>query len=164
MKLSKDRLTPIRELWTKKSANTLESHLNFWTSQIGVNSRPEDRIRGVTWNAQKRMWKRNLSCDGICIFFEMPQNRTCSFSIHFLFSKSNGNWSFSNQTRTENFRISDSNKWGPLNFPKSRTGLGQFVLEPDGPLVPCQSGSIQFFINSFQFLEFHPLRNLDTLI
>ena len=48
MKLSKDRLTPIRELWTKKSANTLESHLNFWTSQIGVNSRPEDRIRGVT--------------------------------------------------------------------------------------------------------------------
>ena len=90
MKLSKDRLSPIRELWTKKSANTLESHLNFWTSQIGVNSRPEDRIRGVTWNAQKRMWKRNLSCDGICIFFEMPQNRRCSFSVHFLFSESNG--------------------------------------------------------------------------
>ena len=52
MKLSKDRLSPIRELWAKKSANTLESHLNFWTSQIGVNLRPKDRIREVTWNAQ----------------------------------------------------------------------------------------------------------------
>ena len=90
----------------KKSANTLESHLNFWTSQIGVNSRPEDRIRGVTWNAQKRMWKRNLSCDGICIFFEMPQNRRCSFSVLFLFSKSNGkNGAFQkNEHKKEAFR------------------------------------------------------------
>ena len=26
-------------------------------------------IREVTWNAQKRMWKMILSCDGICIKF-----------------------------------------------------------------------------------------------
>ena len=47
-------------------------------------------VRGVAWNAPKSMWKRNLPCDGICIFFEMPRNRRCSFSVHFLFSESNG--------------------------------------------------------------------------
>ena len=56
---------------------------NLWSQ----NSGPSSNEMGVMGNAQKSKWKRILSCDYKCIFFEMPKNRRCSFSVHFLFLK-----------------------------------------------------------------------------